>query len=304
MAEFPAMPLFTDAYLADTLDLTTEQHGIYLLMMVVAWRRPKCSLPANPSELRQILPSIRDKHGHTFNRLVVPILERFWQKDEEGNYVQKRLSKEREFVRKRAIKQKQNADKRWIKAKQNSDESSQINDLTDADGYAPTPTPTPTIESSSVLSCSSVPFELTSTQESILRAPEVALVNGNGNGHKQRKKQRTMDEIRKALGPERLPWWENWWRVYPCHEGTKAAMEAFERTFHDREKALLAYRGAQAYADRVGAEPQTILKWGQGWINEERWLDENRIRVQPRRSMTPTEQALALEKAKKEKANV
>ncbi len=38
MAEFPALPLWTDAYLGDTTHLTTIEHGAYLLMIIHYWK--------------------------------------------------------------------------------------------------------------------------------------------------------------------------------------------------------------------------------------------------------------------------
>lgn len=54
MAEFPALPFFTDAYLADTRHLTTEEHGAYLLLLMCAWRNRGCQLKDNDRMLARI----------------------------------------------------------------------------------------------------------------------------------------------------------------------------------------------------------------------------------------------------------
>lgn len=54
MAEFPALPFWTDAYLGDTRHLTTIEHGAYFLLLVAAWRTKTCDLPDDDEQLRRI----------------------------------------------------------------------------------------------------------------------------------------------------------------------------------------------------------------------------------------------------------
>lgn len=49
----PFMQLYVGDYLADTLDLTTEEHGAYLLLLMTLWRH-EARLPNDPSKLARI----------------------------------------------------------------------------------------------------------------------------------------------------------------------------------------------------------------------------------------------------------
>ena len=121
------MPLYPSDYLADTVDLTAEQHGVYLLLLIHLWRRSDCRFPDDLSFIRRLLPPM---HGHSFNRLAPPILTRFFQL-EDGCWTHKRVAKERQKADKLSLKQSQNAHKRWAAHKE-------INDLVDAAAYPKT----------------------------------------------------------------------------------------------------------------------------------------------------------------------
>ncbi len=95
------------------------------------------------------------------------------------------------------------------------------------------------------------------------------------------KGKRSTEEIRKALG-ERLPWWEEFWRTFPCHESMNPAMDAFERTIQTVDVFQAVMDGARRYAAKARADPTMRLKYGQGWINDQRWTDENSVQLQTR----------------------
>ena len=76
MAEFPALPIWTDALLGDTQHLSAEQFGAYMLMLVVAWRAPDNALPDDDRQLAQITRLTPAKW-----KINAPILRAFWSVD-------------------------------------------------------------------------------------------------------------------------------------------------------------------------------------------------------------------------------
>lgn len=93
MAEFPAMPLWTDAYLADTSHLTTIEHGAYLLLLMVAWRSHDKRLPDDDVKLAKYARVTKAQWVR-----LRPVLQEFF-KVKDGYWTQGRLTDEAEAVR-------------------------------------------------------------------------------------------------------------------------------------------------------------------------------------------------------------
>ena len=139
MADFPALPFWTDAYLADTTHLTTEQHGAYCLLLFKMWRMPDCNLPDDPKLLARLAGITPAKWPGVWS-----VLKDFFLLGDNGRWTQKRLTKERVYVDAATTRAKAAAQKRW------SDRGN-ANAYADAlpphkpntsNGNAPTPTPT------------------------------------------------------------------------------------------------------------------------------------------------------------------
>lgn len=132
MAEFPAMPLWTDAYIADTTHLTTLENGAYLLLLITMWRAGG-KLPDDDKKLSRYA-RLSMANWLKVKSNIMPFF------DKEGcDLSQKRLRKELAFVRKQSDAQRERVAARWLKNKEN--ENTVV-----SDGYKPgnTPTPTPT----------------------------------------------------------------------------------------------------------------------------------------------------------------
>lgn len=232
MAEFPALPLFTDAYLADTLDLTTQEHGIYLVMLMIAWRRRDCSLPDDMAWLKRSLQSCcAGLHGRTFNAVVPKLLNRFWVRKESETgpkWCQNRLEKELKYLRNRSETNSKAAQQRW-----------KNNHLHNANGIPGRNPPTPTLHNGSDIS------NTESVSRAVKNVSKQLRVNGNGYATND---SRIQYAIQKAIGflPGRDP--EERWQIAQAAEDIK----------HPRH--------AEAVSMMLAATKQAKV----GWISPER----------------------------------
>jgi uncharacterized protein YdaU (DUF1376 family) len=100
-------------YLADTSDLTFEQHGAYAMTLWVAWTRGG-SLPADTDGCRRALAAhVKDCGTKRFNNVVIPILERFFFRDENGLWRNKKLEKEMSKCISISASSRKAANSRW-----------------------------------------------------------------------------------------------------------------------------------------------------------------------------------------------
>src|SRR5215831_15674437 len=170
MAEFPALPLWTDALIADTYHLTTTQFGAYMLLLIAAWRRPDCSLPDDDKYLAAVA-----RCGAQKWRSLRPVLAKFHH-IENGAWTQKRLRKERKYVDVISQKQRANVNSRLNKNKRLPDTT-----VLPTPYQTDTPTPTP-IEDTISTSPYRGEVEIVSSA-TIAKFPAANVrANGSGNG--------------------------------------------------------------------------------------------------------------------------
>lgn len=114
MAQFPAIPLFTDAYLGDTTHLTTIEHGAYLLLLMTMWRAGG-SLPSEDRMLTRYTKLRLDQW-----RKMKPVIMEFFE-EKDGKITQKRLTDELGLALQRSAGQAHKAKARWLKNKETHD---------------------------------------------------------------------------------------------------------------------------------------------------------------------------------------
>lgn len=156
MPEFPALPLWTDAYLADTGHLSNLEHGIYLRALMLMWRQPLQRIPTDEDWISRHL-SLKDNEINHFRS----IASEYFDRHPEGWYTQKRLLAEWRAVSQlseiRSLAGKlggrKSAEKRRLKTLEKLRSNALV--LVEANGkqtasktQPPTPTPTPIKDSS------------------------------------------------------------------------------------------------------------------------------------------------------------
>jgi uncharacterized protein YdaU (DUF1376 family) len=88
MAQFPCLPLWTDAWIADTAHLSVEERGLYHDLLVLMWRTPGCRIPNDHVWITRHLRLRSSEADHLHL-----IIREFCHTD--GNWItQKRLGRE------------------------------------------------------------------------------------------------------------------------------------------------------------------------------------------------------------------
>lgn len=123
MAQFPAMPLWTDAYLGDTTHLTTIEHGAYLLLLMAMWRAEGHKLP---NDMKMLARYARMTPGQ-FQR-IWPVLKPFFRCASDS-ITQGRLTDEAVAVERNSKKQSDKAKARWLKNKESGDAVAKPDDM-------------------------------------------------------------------------------------------------------------------------------------------------------------------------------
>src|SRR5262245_12389690 len=111
MTSRPWFPFYVQDYMTATLDLTFEERGAYIALLCLAWLRADSAIPDDMESLKRSL----GLHGNRFNRLVPPLLNRFFDLRADGQWHQARLEKERENSEKISEKAREKSRKRWSK---------------------------------------------------------------------------------------------------------------------------------------------------------------------------------------------
>lgn len=115
MAEYPHLPISTDAIIADTQNLSAAQLGAYFSMLMVAWRDRDNSLPDDNAQLARIAKM--SPSAWAANR---EILLAYWFL-EAGRWRQKRLDATRKKVKDLANLKVMAAEARWLKNNNTND---------------------------------------------------------------------------------------------------------------------------------------------------------------------------------------
>jgi uncharacterized protein YdaU (DUF1376 family) len=105
MSQAPSMPVFTDALIGDTTDLSMEEFGAYLMILFVTWRNNGQPLADDDMRMARICRMSESEWA-----AIKPTISRFFDIT-EGFWRQKRLEKEWAFVQKRIEVKKANGKK-------------------------------------------------------------------------------------------------------------------------------------------------------------------------------------------------
>ncbi len=92
MAKLPVLPVYTDAYLGDTMHLSLEEHGAYLKLLMIIWRN-NGPIPDDDQRIARMLGITTQR----WKEKLKPTISTFFDLS-SGTWLQKRLENERKKI--------------------------------------------------------------------------------------------------------------------------------------------------------------------------------------------------------------
>lgn len=240
MSQAPSMPVFPDALIGDTTDLSMEEFGAYCMILMVTWRNNGQPLPDDGVRMARVCRMTEKR----WSERVRPVLARFFDLS-EGSWRQHRLEKEWNFVAKQRASQsekgKLSAQAKALKKKETG--STVVDERFEPDGN---PQPQP-------------------IEDTLEADASKATVNAEPLGHDPSETMPQRQDLNALFG--------EWWQFVPRKVSRGQAEKAYRAALkHATPADLLA--GIQRFAEQVcGTEPNFIAHPAT-WLNGKRWLDE------------------------------
>lgn len=251
MAEFPALPLWTDALLGDTTHLSAEEFGVYMLLLIAAWRRPDCDLPDDDALLARYA-RVTPRRWDRLKAIIRPFF-----RSEDGMLHQKRLRAEKKFVNAVREKRRAAANAKHLKSQNTSDAHA------GAHALHPHPHPHPHLKEDSTLSANA---DISSPQQE--PEPEPVAPDGAAAPAKA-------VAVRDRSPPAGE--FERWWAEVPRRVGKDAARRKFTAVVKAGQVTVdELVAGIRRYAQHIrtnSIEPQYVAHPAT-WLHQGRWQDE------------------------------
>lgn len=246
---YPYMPFFVGDYRGDTGNLSTLEHGAYLLLLFHYWTKGE-SLPDDPEQLRIIAGVSR----HVWRKISPKICEFFEKRD--GRLFHKRVEEELGRARLKSLKAQE--------AGRKSAESRSALHSTSAERPLP---PSTNLEATI-----SSPYseEEKNKSSSSLRSEEPRAEESDVLPAIPRRK-------RKAAGivchdPTLLKAFNVFWDIYPRKKERQFALETWVREIRP-EFVPDVIQAAIRYAEIRRGEPEQFTRHAATWLNKGRWRD-------------------------------
>lgn len=261
MSQAPSMPMYWDAYLADTTHLSTEEHGAYMLLLGAMWRR-NGFVPDDDIDNARILGMTKAKWKRIKARLSTLLII------ENDTITQKKLQKIWKNTQEKIQTNRTNG------SLGGRPKSNKNKDMPKANGYVshnpnhnrnetiPEPEPYPEEERKK-------DSPLPPKKERDDYQAELPVVSFPSNSATPTEGR----AMKKSAKPDTLALFEAFWLACPRRVGKGAARIAYDKAL-TKTNAATILDAVTVYAGTRDGQDQTYTAHPSTWLNQERWMDD------------------------------